>query len=101
MAFGRLVGDALKLHVSPHRRTDPLDDRLMNLGHNFHLRQVGQKEKLLSLPHRHSGLDKHLTVGVVGVNHEAVVRRTNGAMVDLLLQAGQYRSRWRDSRSVW
>ena len=65
-----------------------MHDRLVEYHLRFHLRQVGQIEELLSLPYGHAFLDRSSSAApsVLDVVKNAVMRRADGAAVDLLLE---------------
>ena len=80
---------AVDLDVGSHRRIHLVDDRLMDHRHNFHLRKVRQEKELLPLVAPTSPARCKLGGRIVGVDHEAVMRCTDRAVIDLFLEQGK------------
>ena len=72
-----------------HAGSDLIDNRLVQHCHDFHVVQVWQIKQWLALAHRQAGFDEQFATGIIGVDDESVVRGTNGAVFDLLLERGQ------------
>ena len=68
------VGLAFQLDPGHHPGPHLVDDRLVELGDDLHVLEVGEVEQGLMLPDGHPFLDDDLPAGVVRVDDEAVVR---------------------------
>ncbi len=53
---------------------------------NLHLGEVGQVEQIHALADRDPRLDARVVIVIVGIDEEAVVRRPDGAAIDLILE---------------
>ena len=89
MALDLHVRRPFDLNLGPHPRTDSLDDRLVQYGHDLHVVQIREVEEVLFLPHGQTWLDNEGSIAIVRVNDEAVVRSADRAVFHLLLQQGE------------
>ena len=86
VAFEPAVGHPFELDVHGHPRLHVLDDRFVQHRDDFHVLEVGKVDQVLPLADGHPRLDHDAAIGLVGVDHEAVVGGADRAEGDLLLQ---------------
>lgn len=79
------IGQSLD-ETSPHPTGHIAQDRLVKRRQDLHFGEDGQVEKVLLLADPHPGLDADIPPLVIGIDHEAVVRRPDLAELHLLLQ---------------